>query len=134
QERAKEAQHARRLESQIARIWQPGDVYAPRDMGKSEQMKWSTTIKRMRNGTAGRERRDVFDTLGINPLNEYKNFSLLAEFTSSMGRIYNSSQTGLRKRNQRKIAKAIRRAIGIGLIPSVHHHPELVLRDPNWRP
>ena len=42
------------------------------------------------------------------------------------GRIKHPTHTGLRPVNQRKIAKAIRRAIGIGLIPSVHYHPELI--------
>lgn len=36
------------------------------------------------------------------------------------------SETGLRPVNQRRVAKAIRRAIGIGLMPSVHKHPELL--------
>jgi small subunit ribosomal protein S18 len=43
------------------------------------------------------------------------------------GRIKHSKDTGLRPKNQRKIAKAIRRAIGLGLMPSVHRHP-LVMR------
>jgi small subunit ribosomal protein S18 len=37
-----------------------------------------------------------------------------------------SKDTGLRPVNQRRIAKAIRRAVGIGLIPSVHKHPEIL--------
>lgn len=45
---------------------------------------------------------------------------------SEMGRIKHSSETGLRPVNQRKIAKAIRRAIGLGLMPSVHKHPEIL--------
>ena len=43
-----------------------------------------------------------------------------------MGRIQHSTETGLRPVNQRKMAKAIRRAIGMGLHPSVHKHPELL--------
>lgn len=41
-----------------------------------------------------------------------------------------SVETGLSPVNQRKMAKAIRRAIGLGLHPSVHRHPELLLRGP----
>ena len=48
----------------------------------------------------------------------------MGEYMTPMGRIKHSSETGLRPVNQRKIAKAIRRAIGIGLLPSVHRHPE----------
>jgi small subunit ribosomal protein S18 len=43
-----------------------------------------------------------------------------------MGRIQHSKETGLRPANQRKMAKAIRRAIGMGLHPSVHRHPEIL--------
>lgn len=43
-----------------------------------------------------------------------------------MGRIKHSHDTGLRPVNQRKMAKAIRRAIGMGLHPSVHRHPEIM--------
>lgn len=45
---------------------------------------------------------------------------------TSMGRIRNREDTGLRRVNQRRIAKAIRRAVGMGLIPSVHKHPEML--------
>ncbi len=53
---------------------------------------------------------------------------------TSMGRIQSSEQTGLRPVNQRKMAKTIRRAIGMGLHPSVHRHPELIRRQRNGRP
>lgn len=48
---------------------------------------------------------------------------MMSEYMSEMGRIKHSRETGLRPKNQRKIAKAIRRAIGLGLMPSVHRHP-----------
>ncbi|KAF2195163.1 ribosomal protein S18 [Zopfia rhizophila CBS 207.26] len=107
------------FERQVFRKWQPGDVYAPHDLSGPEQRKWKM----------GRQtpKSDAFDTLGINPVNEYKNFTMMSEYMTEMGRIKHSSQTGLRPVNQRKIAKAIRRAIGLGLMPSVHRHP-LVLR------
>lgn len=57
-----------------------------------------------------------------------QNFSVISEFMTSHGRIKKSVETGLRPPNQRKMAKAIRRAIGLGLHPSVHHHPELLMR------
>ena len=37
-----------------------------------------------------------------------------------------SKQTGLRPVNQRKIAKAIRRSVGMGIMPSIYRHPELL--------
>jgi small subunit ribosomal protein S18 len=50
----------------------------------------------------------------------------MSEYMTNMGRIKHRSQTGLRRVNQRKIAKAIRRAIAFGLMPSVHRHPEIL--------
>ena len=50
----------------------------------------------------------------------------MSEYMTPMGRIKHSKDTGLRPVNQRKIAKAIRRSIGIGMMPSVHHHPEML--------
>ncbi|KAL9079906.1 MAG: hypothetical protein Q9157_001245 [Trypethelium eluteriae] len=108
------------LEQQMHRRWRRGDVYAPHDLSSVEMSKWKA--KR------GTPRRDVFDELGIDPRNEYKNFALLGEFMTETGRIKHSNATGLRPRNQRRLAKAIRRAIGIGIMPSVHKHPELLGR------
>ena len=53
---------------------------------------------------------------------------MMWEFMSSMGRIMHRKETGLRGVNQRRIAKAIRRAVGMALIPSVHEHPEVLER------
>ena len=55
-----------------------------------------------------------------------QNFSIMSEYVTTMGRIKHSSETGLRPVNQRKMAKAIRRAIGLGLHPSVHKYPEIL--------
>ena len=55
-----------------------------------------------------------------------KNFSIMAEYMTSTGRIKHRKETGLRAVNQRRIAKAIRRAVGMGLMPSVHKHPEVL--------
>ncbi|PSN64205.1 ribosomal protein S18 [Corynespora cassiicola Philippines] len=106
-------------QKQIYRKWYPGDVYKPYDLSGQEQKKWKLGRKTPQS--------DAFDTLGVNPVNEYKNFTMMSEFMTEMGRIKHSRDTGLRPKNQRKIAKAIRRAIGLGLMPSVHRHP-LVLK------
>lgn len=50
----------------------------------------------------------------------------MSEYVSAMGRIRPRNETGLRPVNQRKIAKAIRRSVGLGLMPSVHKHPEIL--------
>ncbi|KAL2435394.1 hypothetical protein ABEF95_015939 [Exophiala dermatitidis] len=101
----------------LTRNWKVGDVYAPHDLSAAEARKWR---KRHRPTT------DAFDALSINPLSLYKNFSVMSEYMTEMGRIRHSSSTGLRPVNQRKIAKAIRRAIALGLMPAVHRHPEYI--------
>lgn len=50
---------------------------------------------------------------------------------TAMGRIQHSRLTGLRPVNQRKVAKAIRRAIGMGIHPSTHKHPNILFRNQN---
>jgi small subunit ribosomal protein S18 len=58
-----------------------------------------------------------------------QNFSIMSEFMTPMGRILSAEETGLRRVNQRRIAKAIRRSIGLGLMPSVHRHPEILYKE-----
>lgn len=53
----------------------------------------------------------------------------MSEYMTTMGRIKHRNETGLRPVNQRRIAKAIRRAIGLGLMPSVHRHPEILAAE-----
>jgi small subunit ribosomal protein S18 len=53
----------------------------------------------------------------------------MSEYMTPMGRIKHSKETGLRPVNQRRIARAIRRSIGIGIMPSVHRHPEVLYRN-----
>lgn len=122
------------LEGQQTRRWRAGDVYAPHDLSGVEASKWKK-VKRRPRPRAGE--RDVLDQLGINPIKEYKNFSMMAEYVTEMGRIKGGVDTGLRPVNQRRMAKAIRRAIGTGLMPSVYKHPELLKlemeRRIDWR-
>lgn len=59
----------------------------------------------------------------------FQNFSILSEFTTGSGMIKHSAETKLRPVNQRKIAKMIRRAQGMGLYPTIHDHPEMIRQD-----
>lgn len=54
---------------------------------------------------------------------------LMSQFVTETGRIKHNKNTGLKATMQRKMAKAVRRAIGCGLMPSVHRHPEVIARD-----
>ncbi|KAI1416221.1 ribosomal protein S18 [Hypoxylon sp. FL1857] len=105
---------------QMPRRWKPGDVYAPHDLSPAEMAKWRRNQAR---------KKDLVDMLGLSPLDMYRNFSVISEFMTPHGRIKRSVETGLRPPNQRKMAKAIRRAIGLGIHPSVHKHPEILVRD-----
>ncbi|QIW95964.1 hypothetical protein AMS68_001482 [Peltaster fructicola] len=131
------------LERQASRRWQVGEVYAPHDLTGVEMAKWKKLTPPRRSGA------DAFDQLGINPLREYKvcvtdlvlgyadellqNFSMLAEFVTETGRIRTRKETGLRPVNQRRVARAIRRAMGIGLMPKTYKHPELLKREAERR-
>ncbi|KAI1435192.1 ribosomal protein S18 [Xylaria sp. CBS 124048] len=107
---------------QMTRRWRVGDVYSPHDLSPSEMSKWQRNSSR---------KQDVVNLLGLRPLDMYRNFSFISEFITPHGRIKRSSETGLCPVNQRKVAKAIRRSIGLGLHPSVHRHPEILLRGPS---
>ncbi|KIV92084.1 ribosomal protein S18 [Exophiala mesophila] len=107
------------LKRLITRRWQVGDVYAPHDLSPAETRKWAR-----RNAPSY----DPFDKLNINPLSLYKNFTVMSDLMTTAGRILHSKRTGLRPVNQRKIAKAIRRAIALGLMPSTHQHPQYLVR------
>ncbi|KAK4498594.1 hypothetical protein PRZ48_011253 [Zasmidium cellare] len=112
------------LEMQLHRRWKAGDVYAPHDLSGAEAAKWKKTSKKPR--PSGKHR-DVLDQLGVNPLHYYTNFSIMGEYTTEMGKIRSGRETGLRPVNQRKMAKAIRRAKGVGLLmPGTHAHPEVL--------
>lgn len=107
------------LTSQLPRRWAAGQVYAPHDLSAIEAKKWAVNRRRPRT--------DVFEQLALDPLRCYKNVALLSMFVSETGRIRGAKETGLKPVNQRKVAKAIRRAIGLGLMPSVYRHPELMV-------
>jgi small subunit ribosomal protein S18 len=125
------------LSRQITRRWRPGDVYSPHDLSEVEMAKWKKRSRPIY---------DAFDVLDFKPADSYKvcyfprhplgeladwfcarqNFSIMSEFMTPMGRIKHSRETGLRPVNQRRIARAIRRSIGMGMMPSVHEHPEIL--------
>ena len=63
------------------------------------------------------KRTDIFYQLGIDPLDECTNSTLMASFVTTMGKIKPRAQTGLTWKNQRRIGKAIRRAKMMGIIP-----------------
>ena len=113
------------LERQQPRRFKPGEIYAPHDLSATEAAKF----KRLRRPGSKANNWDIVDQLGVKPMDFYKNFTVMSEYVTEMGRIRGRSATGLRKVNQRRMAKAVRRAIGVGLMPGVHRHPELLRKE-----
>ncbi|CAB4406326.1 unnamed protein product [Rhizophagus irregularis] len=104
------------IESQVryGKTFRYGELYAPHDLNENNY-KNRKSMSRWEPPTV-----DTFNALRLNPLIEYKNFTLLSNFVSDMGRILPRSVTGSTAKNQRKLAKAIKRARSFGLIPSTH--------------
>jgi small subunit ribosomal protein S18 len=61
--------------------------------------------------------RDPFRLLKIDPLWEVKNTALLGHYVTEMGKIRPRKETELTVRSQRRLAKAIKRAKMMGIIP-----------------
>lgn len=68
-------------------------------------------------GRAQSESTDAFVQLQIDPLHESTNARMLAHFVTDMGRIRKRALTGLTWRSQRRMAKAVRRAKMMGIMP-----------------
>jgi len=52
---------------------------------------------------------------------DYKNADVLRRFLSPEGKILPARRTGLNAKNQRKVARAIKKARSIGLLPFTNH-------------
>ncbi|KAI7898199.1 ribosomal protein S18 [Cokeromyces recurvatus] len=94
-----------------------GDTYHPDDLNDSRYQEQL----RQRRTKVITPAEDPFEVLGLDPLVEYKNYRLLANFVSSMGKILPREQTGVSAKNQRKLAKAIKRARAMGLMSSTNN-------------
>jgi small subunit ribosomal protein S18 len=68
-------------------------------------------------GASESRQNDWFYQLGIDPLDEATNPRLLSYFVTDMGKVKNRAETKLTWRNQRRLAKAIRRAKMMGIMP-----------------
>lgn len=93
------------------RLDQPGLVYSPQDLSFDARR---PLMAKYRLSLLD----DNFKNAGVDPLDEWKSASLLSDFLTDMGRIKTREQTGLGARSQRKLAKAVRRARALGILPS----------------
>ncbi|KAI8338343.1 ribosomal protein S18 [Chlamydoabsidia padenii] len=96
------------------KIHRAGDIYHPQDLNDARYQEQL----RQRRGRPTPPSADPFDVLGLDPLHEYKNYRLLSHFVSDMGKILPREKTGLTAKNQRKLAKAVKRARAMGIMSS----------------
>lgn len=61
---------------------------------------------------------DIFRQLEIDPVKECMNAKLLSAYVTQLGRVKTRAETGLTMRSQRKVAKAIKRAKMMGIMPT----------------
>ncbi|KAI9490461.1 ribosomal protein S18 [Zychaea mexicana] len=106
-DRAKAASDATRSFQKIHKV---GDLYHPEDLNDARYQE----RLRQRRGRPNTPTQDPFEVLDLDPLHEYKNVRLLSYFVSDMGKILPREQTGVSAKNQRKLAKAIKRARAMG--------------------
>lgn len=93
-----------------------GRVYSPEDL--------SFDAKRpLRQATRLASVVDKFESHQIKPRDQYKSYNLLGEYITDLGRIRPREQTGLSAKNQRALAKSVRRARALSLLPSTSKHP-----------
>ncbi|GAN05673.1 conserved hypothetical protein [Mucor ambiguus] len=97
------------------KVHHEGDIYHPEDLNDTRYRE----SLRQRRGKPTPPSEDPFEVLGLDPLHEYKNFRLLTHFVSDMGKILPREQTGVSAKNQRKLAKAIKRARAMGKLQRV---------------
>jgi len=99
--------------TRFTKKFQPRQTYSLRDL--DEESNPPKVVYRKKPPTL-----DVFQKLGANPLHEYKNIALLSEFVTGMGKIKSRHLTGLNNIHQRRVARLIKRARAMGLMPYTH--------------
>lgn len=100
----------------------------PSDLGFEARTALPHPSKRPLLGPSVKEskRRDIFHQLGIDPLHESFNSSLLSTYVTGMGKIRGRAETGLTWKSQRRLGKSIRRAKMMGVMP-------ILCKRPLWR-
>ncbi|KAJ3026936.1 UNVERIFIED_CONTAM: hypothetical protein HDU68_004783 [Siphonaria sp. JEL0065] len=94
----------------IKRLFKPYQTYEPAELNQQN-------TEFYQKARAKEPKDDIFAVLKINPLDVYKNVRLLSHFVTEMGHIKPRTETGLGIVNQKRLAKAIKRAQALGLMP-----------------
>ncbi|GAV98973.1 mitochondrial ribosomal protein s18 [Lentinula edodes] len=104
----------------------PYRAFVPNQFIQPHRLAYKSVVKqrgrpptRAQVGPSRREAqyKDPFYRLGVDPLKQAMNPAMLLPFISEMGKVYGRNVTGLTKKNQRRVGKAIRRAKMMGIIP-----------------
>lgn len=112
-----------KLIASVTRQFTPGTLYDPFDFSMA---KIRLERKQYRESQSMR----AFDEKKLNPLDFYLEPGFLSQYVSSTGRIVPREVTKLSVKNQKRLAKAIKRAVAAGLMSSVHPAPQkLVLKN-----
>lgn len=99
--------------------FQPNRLYAPHDFLASSLY---PTKKRgpkpplLGPSAKAAKLSDPFHILGVNPVDEVLNRTLVDSYISQMGKIKTRAETGLTWKNQRRVGKMVRRARAMGII------------------
>ncbi|CAB4254033.1 similar to Saccharomyces cerevisiae YER050C RSM18 Mitochondrial ribosomal protein of the small subunit, has similarity to E. coli S18 ribosomal protein [Maudiozyma barnettii] len=104
------SQNIKTLEPKLIKSFQYSTIYDPFDFS-------------MAKINLDRKHKSKFKLFGnnINPLDLYTSPEILSQYMTSTGKILHSDVTGLSAKNQRRLAKAIRRAQAIGLLSKTHN-------------
>ncbi|KAI8618913.1 ribosomal protein S18 [Chytriomyces sp. MP71] len=94
----------------VRRLFKPYQTYEPEELNQKNAVFYQKL-------KAKEPKVDIFAILNINPLDFYKNTRLLSHFVTEMGHIKPRTETGLGIVNQKRLAKAIKRAQAMGLMP-----------------
>ncbi|KAJ3210127.1 hypothetical protein HDU67_005628 [Dinochytrium kinnereticum] len=94
----------------LKRLFKPYQIYDAEELNQKNLEKF----KKLKSLDASV---DVFKTLKIDPLSQYKKTTLLSHYVTEMGSIKPRVETGLSIRSQARLAKAIKRAQAFGLMP-----------------
>lgn len=102
----------------------PGTTYDPFDFSMDK-------LRLQQVYRAHLPKKDIFDKNEINPLSLWTDSKSLSKFISTNGSILPGRMTGTRGKNQRRLAKAIKRARAAGLLSTVHRDVSLLPREPH---
>jgi len=108
----------------VPKLYEP---VTPKTFTMQGRIKERIILKRPYLGPSAKvsRRKDAFHQLGIDPLRESFNPTLLSTFVTDMGRVMSRAETQLTWRSQRRLSKAIRRAKMMGIIPLHSRKPWL---------